>query len=196
MIEDQKYRALKAMSLIEKISAKLGTTSYIWGGFTIDIYKGQYQRLHHDIDYLTVNLSTLKPEFAKLLKMAKWQVKHIENGDISATKEGLKVHLGNISLKKQARWTHNGQKGIICFPLHWLRQRSVSFYGVAVHVVEPEFEYVIKENPKLLNEDWHLREKDLLAQSELTKMLQGKYVNLDMLARRVVSITNGVKNSV
>ena len=176
------------MGFIEEISTEVGTTSFIWGGFTIDIYRGQYLRQHHDIDYLTVNLSTLKPQINRLLNQEGWLVKHIVNGDISATKDGIKIHLGNIYLEKQARWTHNGQEGILCFPSEWLGKNRVNFCGVPIHVVEPEFEYVIKENPKLLNEKWCPREKDLIARRELTKVLTDKKVDLDKLASQVFSI--------
>ena len=50
-----------------------------------------------------------------------------------------------------------------------------------VHVVEPEFEYVVKEHPQILNPDWKPRDKDIIAKQYLKEMLEARDVDLDML---------------
>jgi len=40
------------MALIEAMSAELGTTPYIWGGWTLDIHHGRPLRAHGDIGCL------------------------------------------------------------------------------------------------------------------------------------------------
>lgn len=179
---------LEAMSLIENMSRSVGTTSFIWGGFTIDVYKGRFLREHHDIDYLTLDLYHHRLEIAQLLEEAGWQVVSIENGDLSVGGDGIRLHLGNVKWGKQVKWTHNGENGAILFPQAWLRTDTVPFYDVFVHVTAPEFEYVLKQHPELLNPEWELRDKDHEARRELTRMLAQRNVDVDRLYSQVICI--------
>lgn len=162
------------MKLVETLSTTLKTTSWIWGGFTADIYVGRLLREHSDLDYLTLNLHQLKPQFAGAFARQGWQVQYLDNNDLKLRKNGIKVHLGHIEFAAEVKWTHNGEKGYICFPISWLRFEVARFYGIELHVVEPEFQYILKEHPELLNPDWILRDKDKADKAHLRDILEKK----------------------
>ena len=173
------------MRLVETSSTTLGTTSWIWGGFTVDIYKGRILREHEDLDYLTLNLHTLKSQFAELFEHIGWQVQHLDNGDLKLRKDGLKIQLGHVEFSDKVTWTHNGERGHIYFPVKWLRQEVVQFYDIELHVAEPEFQYVLKEYPEMLNPEWVLREKDIVAKQQLREILERRGIDVDGLGSQV-----------
>lgn len=180
---------LSVMELVEAYSRKLETVSWIWGGFTIDIYENRMLREHDDLDYLTFNLHSLIPQFSDLFASCGWQAKILENGDLKLIREGIKVHLGHVEIADNARWTHDGDKGSIWFPSDWLNFQSVEFCGIEIHVVKPEFQYVMIERPQMLNPDWKLRDKDIVAQEYLRNNFESKGINLYTLLEQVYEST-------
>lgn len=183
---DQKHR--DTMRLVECVSRSLQTISWVWGGYTADIYVGRMLREHDDVDYLTLNLHGLKSEVVQIFSSHGWQPKELENGDLSLKKENIKVHLGNVELGNIARWTHNGEKGALLFPVSWLNADAVEFYGRELHVVAPELQYVLKDRPKLLNPDWLSREKDILDKEYLREILLKRKVDICSLHQLVSSV--------
>lgn len=183
---NQKY--LEAIRLVESVSRSLKTISWIWGGFTTDIYVGRILREHDDLDYLTLNLYSLKSKFAEAFSSHGWQTENVVNGDLRLKKDGIKVHLGNVELGDVAKWTHNGEKGSLLFPVLWLGMDVVEFYEMELHVIAPELQYVLKECPELLNPDWLIREKDILEKECLRDILLKKGIDVDSLHELVISI--------
>lgn len=179
---------LQAMAVVETCSKNLNTLSWLWGGFTVDIYENRILREHDDLDYLTLNLHKLTPQFIVLFENCGWQAGLLENGDLKLQREGIKIHLGHVEISKKARWTHNGDKGSLWFPQDWLKSKPVNFCGLEIHVVEPEFQYVMLERPQLLNPDWRYREKDLVARKYLRSFLEGKGVAPQSLFGQVSDI--------
>ncbi len=181
-MQRQRNRVLQtAMRLVEAISAQLGTTSYIWGGFTMDIYEGRMLREHGDLDYLTVDLERLKPQLAALFAQHRWPCKVVANGDLSPRRGGFRMQLGNITLDEGVRWSFNGDKGFVVFPRTWLLAEPVCFCGVQVHVVAPEFEYMVKCCPQIFNPDWHARPRESEALARVRSMLEARGVDPDHL---------------
>jgi hypothetical protein len=165
LVGNQRY--LDAMEWVEYFSRLLKTTSWIWGGFVTDIVAGRILREHTDLDYLTLNLLPLKPGMTEFISRCGWQTENLVNGDLKLIWNGIKIHFGNVELRATARWTHNGEKGSLLFPVSWLGFDTVKFAGIEVHVVAPELQYILKENPELLNPEWHPREKDILEKQYL-----------------------------
>jgi hypothetical protein len=178
LLSERDQQHLDAMALVESVSRSLKTTAWIWGGYTIDIYMGRMLREHDDIDYLTVHLHQLKPEIAERFSQQGWQTKDLVNGDLRLKKDNVKVQLGNVEIGGVLRWTHNGEKGALLFPVSWLSDDVIEFYGMEVHVVAPELQYILKECPTLLNPDWIIREKDILEKEYLQNVLLKKGVDL------------------
>ena len=178
------------MALIEAISAELGTLAYIWGGWMLDIYKGQFLRDHSDVDCFVVDLYQLFARFGERLFQEGWQVRNPLDGHLLwAEKDGVKLHLGHVEFDDSVvNWKHNGDDGSILFPADWLREDAVKFLGIEVHVVKPEFGYVLKMNPQLMNLDWAPRDKDQADTEVLRAMLLEKQVDLDLLLPQVKSV--------
>jgi hypothetical protein len=181
---------LDAMGLIEAISDELGTVSYLWGGWTLDIYHGRSLRAHSDIDCFVVDLySYLRPISARLHE-AGWEVRTVLDGYLlAAEKDGVKLQLGHVEIQGDVVcWKHNGNEGTILFPVGWLRAAPASFLDVTVHVAEPELGYVLKTNPSLMNPDWQPRDKDRTDIDLLRYILLERQIALDPLSSRVSSI--------
>ncbi len=176
---------LSAMKLVETFSKNLNTFSWIWGGFTIDIYENQILREHDDLDYLTLNLHSLIPEFVKLFENCGWQTQLLINGDLKIRRSGVKIHMGHVELSDNARWTHNGEQGSIWFPQEWLNTNPVIFCGIEIHVVEPQFQYVMLEYPQMLNPNWQWRETDISARKYLKSLLRAKGIHSQSLLQQV-----------
>jgi hypothetical protein len=166
---DQNHR--DAIALVESVSRSLKTVSWIWGGYATDIHMGRILREHDDIDYLTLNLQRLKSHMAEIFSGHGWQAKDLVNGDLSLKKDNVKVHLGNIEIESVAKWTHNGEKGALFFPVSWLSLDVVEFQGSELHVVAPKLQYALKEQPALLNPHWQIRERDILDKGYLREVL-------------------------
>ena len=82
------------MALVETYSKILNTLSWIWGGYTVDIYENHLLREHADLDYLTLNLHALLPQFTKLFENDGWQTTLLENGDLKAEQDCVKTPTG------------------------------------------------------------------------------------------------------
>ncbi|HSL44090.1 MAG TPA: hypothetical protein VK897_11705 [Anaerolineales bacterium] len=176
---------LRAMRQVEQYSSSLNTISWIWGGFTVDICENRSLREHDDLDYLTLNLHSLMPEFITLFEEDGWQTILLSNGDLNIKSSGVKIHLGHVEISGKARWTHNGDKGSIWFPCECLNPHPKKFCGFEIHVVEPEFQYVVLERPHMLNPDWQSRQKDIQAQHYLRKYIEAKGIRSESLLKLV-----------
>lgn len=183
--DNQLQPILNALKLINLIAKSVHTTAYVWGGLALDIYMGSLLRSHHDIDYLVENLHLLRSALLEQFMKAGWSVQTVVNGDLTLTCYGVKIHLGNIALNNRVTWTHNGEQGFLQFPLSWLKSEPIHFYDVPVHVVAPEFEYVVKHYPHILNPNWQLRPKDLIAQAQLEDILEKQAIDFSSLYQQV-----------
>ena len=189
MMQEQTGLCLATMALVEALSARLGTLSYLWGGCALDAYEGRILRAHRDIDYMTVGLAGLGPQFAALFREAGWEATWTPNAMVTARTEGIHIALGALDLGDEATWWDNGDLGYVRFPAAWLRPQPVDLDGVPVHVVEPEFEYMIKSRPRLLNPDWNLKERHIAARERLREILQARGVDPESLYPRVSHYT-------
>ena len=176
---------LSAMKQVEVTSNALQTTSWIWGGLTLDIYQGYFMRSHHDLDLLTLQLHELVGPLTDRFQADGWQVRRLSNGDLELEKDSTGVQLGNVSFSREVRWTHNGDIGSLFFPRDWLSQQSRRFYDVEIHVVAPEFQYVLLSHPELLNPQWVLREKDIAARARLKTILETDGITVSKLRTMV-----------
>lgn len=188
LFSERGQKHLDTMRLVESVSRSLNTISWILGGYTVDVCMGRILREHDDLDYLTLNLHELKSEIAEVFSSHGWQIKDLVNGDLSLKKDNIKVHLGNVELGNVARWTHNGERGALLFPISWLSPDAVEFYGRDLHVVAPELQYVLKEHPDLLNPDWLGREKDILDKEYLQDILLKRGIDICSLHELVSSV--------
>ncbi len=172
MLPEEYRSTLASMELVETLSSRLNSTSWIWGGLTADVLAGRWLREHADLDYLTLNLHSLAPRFVALFEGAGWQAQTLSTGDLKLKRHGIQIRLGHVEIIGRARWTHNGEQGYLIFPAGWLNPKSIQFYGIELHVVEPAFQYVMLEHPELLNPEWGPRDKDIVAKAQLKAILE------------------------
>jgi hypothetical protein len=188
MSSDRNAPMLHAMEMVENYSISLNTLSWIWGGYSVDIYENRILREHEDLDYLTLNSHGYLPEFTKMFENSGWRTDLLENGDLQLRREEVKIHLGHVELSNKARWTHNGDQGSIWFPPGWLNTEPVNFCGVEIHVVTPEFQFVMIEHPQMLNPNWRLRKKDILARDYLRNYIERKGISPQSLFEQVSDV--------
>lgn len=98
------------------------------------------------------------------------------------------MHLGNVEIGNVAKWTHNGERGALFFPVAWLGLDVVEFHGRELHVVAPELQYVLKARPELLNPDWIIRQKDILEKECLQNILLSKGIEVCSLHELVSTV--------
>jgi hypothetical protein len=190
MISENNTQYLEAMEVMGDFAQGLKTTAYIWGGLSLDIYAGQFLREHSDIDYVIQNLQKLAEQFVDRFCREGWHVRRVLDDSILVVKkDGIKLHLGHIDIAEIVQWKHNGNNGTITFPVHWLRQEPVEFFTIKVHVVEPEFGYVLKSHPQLMNPEWKPRDRDLVDMRRFAEILSRKQVDVTKLLPQVTSIS-------
>ena len=176
---------LLAVKLVEEFSTALNSTSWVWGGMSMDIYQSHILREHDDLDYLTLNLHELVDPMTSLFHNAGWHSRKLENGDIKLEKNGSKIQLGHVEVLREVRWTHNGEIGSLFFPAEWLDKCPKRFCNIGVHVVAPELQYALLDHPELLNRDWKPREKDIAAKAFLRQMLESSGIILGDLHPKI-----------
>lgn len=181
MLPESDHLCLSAMALVEEMSRRLGTISYIWGGCALDVYEGRFLRPHHDIDYMVLDLARLEPQFAALFEEHGWTSENIAGVVLAGRREGIHVALGFLDVGAEARWHYNGPLGYVTFPAGWLCAEPVPFYDISVHVVAPELEYVFKSRSRLLGPDWNLEERHRVARDRLAEILRARGVDLEAL---------------
>lgn len=184
---------LDSLGLVERVSALVDTTSYLWGGMALDAYAGRLLRNHHDLDYLTLDLHELIVPLRDAFEAEGCMTKELVNGDLKIAGTGIGIHLGHIEIGKQVHWIHNpaSPTGELCFPRSWLSPKRHLLYDTLVHAVEPELEYVLKSQPELLNPQWSPRSKDILALEETKAILEKRDVDLNEL-QSLVSIDSPI----
>ena len=143
------------------LSKEINTTAFIWGGLVPDIYLGKILRPHDDIDYLVLNLKQHFVNLEKRLQKYNYNTEKLANGDLKASQDDFKIHLGDIEIHNDKfRWFHDGEKNVLKFPIRWLNFEPHDFLGITVHVIRPEMQLYLKENPTVLNPNWTIRNKD------------------------------------
>jgi hypothetical protein len=176
---------IHALGLVEEITSNLGIQVYVWGGFTIDIYSNKILRDHKDVDHLIVNLYDHIPKLKKQFVQRGWKTEILRNGDLGIKKDKSNIQFGHLEIKKDAKWYHNGEKGTIIFPKDWLNPNSLQFLNFKVHAVYPEFQYVLKKNPKFMNPLWEIREQDKKDIKQLEEILKMNKDELNLLLKQV-----------
>jgi hypothetical protein len=176
---------IAAIQQVQEFSISLNSTSWIWGGLTADVYQGEVLRDHHDLDYLTLNLHDIFTQVTVKFQNAGWLAQPLSNGDLKLEKDGVKVHLGHVTIGQDVRWTHNGDLGSLYFPVKWLPQAVKKFYDLEVHVIAPQLQYVLLEHPELLNPAWELRNKDRIAKAYFENYLENSGVAVEGLKTQI-----------
>lgn len=113
---------LKFLRDIYEVSLACSTTTYIWGGFTVDIIEGRFLREHHDLDGFTLNLLDVLPDMTALYKSRGYDVGFNEEFDmLGIARDGLRAAFNRLETDgAMMMWRHIGNDGTVYFPPNWL----------------------------------------------------------------------------
>lgn len=169
-ISPNNRRYLEFIKDIYEVSASCATTTYIWGGFTLDILKSRFPREHHDLDGFTLNLLDVLPQVTELYEDRGYETEFNRDFDIlGIRKEGLHASFNRLeSDGDTAMWRHIGNEGTVYFPMDWLDKIARDFYGTRVFLAGAKLEYCLKTNIRIFNAEWVSRDKD----NEIIKRLE------------------------
>jgi len=120
---------LEFMKDIFEVSAACNVKTYIWGGFTIDIFEGMFLREHGDLDCFVENmmqvLDQLMPEYKNrgyhTEFISDFNMLKILKGEQHAAFNPLDID-GTVAM-----WRHIGDQGTVYFPYDWLDKETRSF---------------------------------------------------------------------
>jgi hypothetical protein len=108
---------LDFMNDIYDVSAACSTKTYIWGGFTIDIFEGRFLREHSDLDGFVLNMPRVLNEMVKRYEQKGYQTNYLNEIDMLQVKKG-DVHASFNILEINddvALWKHIGDQGAVYF---------------------------------------------------------------------------------
>ncbi len=174
---------------IYEVSGDCSTKTYIWGGFTIDIFEGKFLREHNDLDAFTENMLVLVDDLIIAYEKRGYQVTFLK--DIHMLKVGkgaLHASFNRLEVDGEvAMWKHIGDEGTVYFPTGWLDRVARDFYDTKVYTPGICFEYAIKTNVRMLNAEWQPREKDRVAITYLNGAIRNAGISKDEIYKRVWS---------
>jgi hypothetical protein len=178
-ISETNHKYLTFLRDIYEVSAACGTKTYIWGGFTTDIYEGRFLREHGDLDGFTENLMVHKDSLAAAYENRGYKAELISAFSILVIRrDGLHAAFNPLELDHSiAMWRHIGDRGTVFFPAEWLDAVPRNFYDIKAYTSGMCFEYGFRSIAGDVNPAWTLREKDRDALLYLERKLQAQGID-------------------
>jgi hypothetical protein len=182
-------RYLTFLEDICAVSLACKTRTYIWGGFTLDIFEGRFLREHHDLDGFTFNLLELLPELTNQFEQAGYTTTFREDIHMLVIeREGLHAAFNRLDIDGEiAMWRHIGDEGTVYFPVNWLDAAPRDFYSTQVYSAGLQLDYALKTNIRMTHATWELREKDCAAIAQLEEALAARALDPEQFLREVWS---------
>lgn len=170
---------LNFMQDIYDISSELSIHTYIWGGFTIDIFEGKFLREHGDLDGFIENMMSVLDLLIEKFKNKGYQTMfysdinmlQISKGEQHASFNPLDIE-GEVAM-----WRHIGNQGTVYFPYKWLDSTPYNFYETKVFTSGLYFEYAFRNIVRDINPEWKEREKDQIAKQYLNEKIKEKCID-------------------
>lgn len=133
---------------------------YIFGGFTIDIWKNDILRDHHDVDTICIDFWMNSKSISAFFETRGYNIVKVPNGDLKIKKNDFGISMTNCELQNTfAKWSPYGVKGGIYFPVEWLDNKPYFFRNdFPLYTVDRKFEFCLKSNPQYFNPDWPVRD--------------------------------------
>lgn len=172
-------RYLTFLRDIAEVSAACDTVTYIWGGFTLDLFEGRFLREHHDLDGFTRDLLDRLPALSAHYEQRGYTVAFRDDIDmLTIGSEGLHAAFNRLEVDEDiAMWRHIGNEGTVYFPVDWLDAAPRDFYGVPVYSAGLQLDYTLKTHIRMIHAAWELRDKDRATVAHLERALAAH--NLD-----------------
>ena len=159
---------------IYEVSVACSTKTYIWGGFTHDIFEGEFIRDHGDLDGFTENMMSVLDDLISNYKNRGYTTEFKNNINMLVIRrDGLHAAFNSLDVDESvAMWRHIGNHGTVYFPYKWLDDTPRDFYDVKVYTSGIYFEYGFRKIAKSINPDWKAeREKDKITIDYLQRKL-------------------------
>jgi len=182
-------RYLGFLKDIYEVAVACGTTTYIWGGFTLDLVAGQFLREHHDLDGFTLNMLDVLPALMEHYAQRGYTPSFRDDIDMLViAKDGLHAAFNRLELDGEiAMWRHAGDEGTVYFPVTWLDAAPRDFYDTRAYSAGLRLDYALKTNIRLTHATWEPREKDRVALVRLEAALAAADLDPEVFLRQVWS---------
>jgi hypothetical protein len=173
----EKDRAhIDMMRDVFEVSSAHGLKSYVWGGFCVDILRGDWTRAHGDLDLFCENLVDHLDALRAAYEARGYETKYLPDFWMLQIRKGG-VHAGFNMVRNVdgiAHWHHIGIHGAVFFPFEWLDETPTDFFGAKVYTVGLRLACALKAHPRLLSPEWTGREKDRADFAVLAELLRGQ----------------------
>jgi hypothetical protein len=180
---------LDFMKDIYEVSNELSIRTYIWGGFTSDIFEGEFLREHGDVDGFVENMMSILDQLIIKYKNRGYHTEFRNDINMLVVKKGNQ-HAAFNSLDIDgtvAMWRHIGDQGTVYFPFSWLDDIPHNFYDTKVYTSGLCFEYGFRKIVGNLNPEWKEREKDRIAKEYLEMKIKEKGLDTKMILKSIWS---------
>ncbi|GEM_PF-747492 len=186
-ISNQGY--LELMKDIYEVSAACSTKTYIWGGFTIDIFKHRFLREHGDLDGFAENMMSVLDQLTTQYKTRGYNTEFLSDINMLVIRKGDQHAAFNpLDIDSDvAMWRHIGNQGTVYFPYSWLDNIPRSFYNIKVYTSGLHFEYGFRKIVNFLNPEWKEREKDQIAAEYLETKIRESGIDIESILKRIWS---------
>lgn len=181
---------LRFMKDISEVSAACSTKTYIWGGFTTDIFEGKILREHGDLDGFIENMMSILDQLIAEYKIRGYHTEFRNDINmLSIGKENVCAAFNPLDIDGTvAMWRHIGDQGTVYFPYAWLDDVPRSFYGVEVYTSGLRFEYGFRSIVNNLNPEWcNEREKDKIAKEYLAAKIVEEGIGIKTILKNIWS---------
>lgn len=178
-ISENNKSYLSFMKDIYDVSSELSIRTYIWGGFTTDIFEEKFLRDHGDLDCFVENMMTVLEQLIIKYKDKGYQTKFYSDINMLEIRKGNQhADFNPLDIDGEvAMWRHIGDHGTVYFPYDWLDSTPRNFYGVNVYTSGLCFEYGFRKIAGDVNPEWKEREKDSIAKDYLEERIREKYID-------------------
>ncbi len=186
-VNNQHYLAF--LRDIYEVSKACSTTTYIWGGFTIDILEGRFLREHGDLDGFTLNLLDVLQDMTKRYEARGYSTNFRKDIDmLEIFKNDLHASINRLEIDgPTAMWRHIGNGGTVYFPVDWLEDAPRDFYNEKTFLAGAQLDYALKTNIRMISAEWDLRETDCAAIEYLEGFMARENLDPENFLRKVWS---------
>ncbi len=173
---EKNWAHIEMLRDIYEVSSALGLKSYVWGGFAVDIMRGDLTHEHGDLDLFCEDLVDRLGALRAAYEARGYVTNYLPEFWMLQIRKGG-VHAGFNMVRNVdgiAHWHHIGIHGTVFFPYEWLDQAPVDFFGSPAYTIGLRLAYALKTCPRLLNPEWTPREKEEADRALLEEMLRAR----------------------
>jgi hypothetical protein len=172
-----------------EVSGICSTTTYIWGGFTVDILEGRFLREHGDLDGFTLNLLDALPDLRPQYEARGYTTRFRDDIHmLEIHQHGLHASFNALEIDgPTAMWRHIGPEGTVFFPAAWLDDAPRPFYNAFVYLAGVRLDYALKSNVHLVSAEWQPRDCDRDATEHLDRIVAREGLDPDDFLKEIWS---------